>query len=149
MCVANWLMTRSCVIIARWRSKAHLNLRSIAGVLNSNLKAIQARSSQMSGGLVKHLKISKELMREFVAVPGGCCSQLHTRTWQTYIASCKRGVHVHPPYPPKSATAQLKVFQLLIAWYFSMVISQLHNLNEEHSRGSFSMWNMWMWRKTF
>ena len=62
--------------------------------------------------LVKRLEISKELIRECVTVPGCCCMPLLHESFdglvqlcsQQYITSRQRGVHLHPPYPPKSAT---------------------------------------------
>ena len=62
-------------------------------------------------GLVKHLEISKVLIRECVTVPSCCCcipllynhlmdscSYLRKNT----LLAAKEGVHLHPPYPPKS-----------------------------------------------
>ena len=62
--------------------------------------------------LVKRLEICKELIREFVTVPD-CCymplpllHRLVQLCTQKYSTSRQRGMHLHPPYPPKSATVQ-------------------------------------------
>ena len=62
-------------------------------------------------GLVKCLEISKELIRECVTMPGCCCCMplLHNHLMdscsynyvrQNTLLAAKRGVHLHPPYPP-------------------------------------------------
>ena len=56
------------------------------------------------------MEISKELILECVIAPCYCCCMplLHDGPvqlcMQKYITSRQRGVYLHPPYPPKSAT---------------------------------------------
>ena len=76
----------------------------------SGLKYLEVRTEYLKAtlGLVKHLEISKELIRECVTVPGCCCCMplLHNHLIDvcsyvyknTLLASAKRG-YICTPLP--------------------------------------------------
>ena len=104
-------------------------------------------------GLVKCLEISKELIRECVTMPGCCCyiPLLHNHLMdscsynlctQKYITRRQRGVQLHPPYPPGSATGLLAYDNILKHMYSQHVRNAFnheqltHQSEQFHSSGA-------------
>ena len=84
---------------------------------------VQTEYLEATPGLVKCLKISKELICECVTMPGCCCMPLlrnHLMDSCSYVRkntllAAKGGVHLHPPYLPPPLNPPLITMALAMA----------------------------------